>query len=145
MGLSLPDWCTEEDYEKLEDLAHLSYLVLTYTPLMTRIVTGPTVEKFLENIENSGKGPNGKKVYLYSAHEINIAQFGNAHNFTEVPKIPDYGCALIVEKLRGPDNQVYVRVRFFYIFFFSHKMRYTLLLLCSLSCGLELQANSSFQ
>ncbi|XP_016843931.1 venom acid phosphatase Acph-1-like isoform X1 [Nasonia vitripennis] len=109
MGLSLPDWCSKEDYEKLEELAHLSYLVLTHTPLMSRIATGPTVEKFLENIEESGKGLDGKAVYLYSGHDVNIAQFCNAHNFTEVPKIPDYGSALIVEKLRGPDSQVYVR------------------------------------
>ncbi|OXU31428.1 hypothetical protein TSAR_013713 [Trichomalopsis sarcophagae] len=109
MGLSLPDWCSKEDYEKLEEIAHLSYLILTHTPLMTRIATGPTVEKFLENIEESGKGLDGKTVYLYSGHDINIAQFCNAHNFTNVPKIPDYGSALIVEKLRGPDSRVYVR------------------------------------
>ncbi|XP_032458065.1 venom acid phosphatase Acph-1-like [Nasonia vitripennis] len=105
MGLSLPDWCSKEEHEKLEDLAHLSSLIRTHTPQMTRIVAGPMVQQFLENIEKSDKGLDGKEIYLYSGHDVNIAQFCNAH------KIPDYGTALIIEKLRGPDSQVYARYK----------------------------------
>ncbi|XP_001607714.2 venom acid phosphatase Acph-1-like [Nasonia vitripennis] len=110
LGLPLPDWCSEEDFAKLLELTIISHDALTHTPLMTRIVVGPTVERLLKNIDNNEMKTDKRKIYLYSAHDVNLASFSNAHKFTGIPRNPDYGTALIVEKLRGRDGQVYLRM-----------------------------------
>ncbi|XP_011499325.1 PREDICTED: prostatic acid phosphatase-like [Ceratosolen solmsi marchali] len=111
LDLPLPDWCTNEVFEKLEELMTLQYSMLTYTNDMKKFVAGPIIKRFLNNLKSHKSKDNNKKIYLYSANDYSIAAFAQAHNFT-VP-IVDYGCTIIFEKLRGRDNQIYVRVRVF--------------------------------
>ena len=111
MGLPLPNWCTEEHYRKLQEIAMIAYDTLVYTAAMRQIAAGPIVEEFLKNINNSENGTEKRKIYLYGGHDINIASFTRAHNVTDIPKIPTFGTAVLLEKLRGRDNEVYIRVR----------------------------------
>lgn len=113
MNLSRPFWLTDEILKNLENLFALMWDHLTFSQTLKRIGAGPIVKNFLDNIENNNlKKDNGKKIYLYCGHDINIASFTRAHNFTNLPRHPDYGSGIIVEKLRGTDDQVYLRVKF---------------------------------
>ncbi|XP_031776592.2 lysosomal acid phosphatase-like [Nasonia vitripennis] len=110
LGLPLPDWCSEKDFKRLQEFQALYYDLTAKTELMKRIAAGPVIERFLDNVKDSEKLGNKKKLYLYGAHDINVGVFTRAHNFTGIPKNPAYGSAVIVEKLRGPDDQIYLRM-----------------------------------
>lgn len=114
MNLSRPKWLTEEALENLENLVSKNYDYIKISESLKKIVAGPMIEKFLHNIKNSNKKRNGgKKIYLYSGHDYNIAAITRVHNFIDIPRIPDFGSGIIIEKLRGKDNQVYLRVNFY--------------------------------
>ncbi|XP_058795084.1 venom acid phosphatase Acph-1-like [Phymastichus coffea] len=106
LDLPLPDWCSKEDYKILEELTTIALQSYTHTPSMKRTTAGLIIQEFLKNTN----GEDGRKIYLYGAHDINVAVFTNAHNFSGIPDIPDYGSTVIFEKLRGKDNQVYIRM-----------------------------------
>ena len=112
MKLPLPSWCTWDDYKKLYEISALYKDAFSETEDMKRIMVGPFIEEVLKNIDNHETGKSKVKMYLYSAHDRNIASFLRAHNITKrVPRIPDFGSALIIEKRRGIDGKVYMRVR----------------------------------
>lgn len=103
---------------------------LSGTDEMRRMMTGPIVERLLKVLKDD---KDQKKIYLYGGHEFNIAAFIGAHNISGTPATPDYGSALIFERLSGPDGRKYIRVRiqkmennFFHLFFFY--FRYLVLL-----------------
>ena len=110
MGLPLPDWCTQEDYQKLVDIAGIAIDPGVRTDFMKRMTIGPMLEQFIKNIQDSEKQLSERKIYLYSGHDLNIAYFEKGFNLTNVPEVPDFGTALIIEKLKGPDNRAYIRV-----------------------------------
>ena len=60
------------------------------------------------NIDN--KVSNPRKIYLYSAHEMNVAAFTRAHNIDSY-RYPEYGSGAILEKFRDARGQLFVRVR----------------------------------
>lgn len=109
MNLTLPEWCTDDVYRKIQDVVILEYEIQSYTTTLKRLNGGMLVKKFIHNMNVKGKCENPRKIYIYSGHDLNIAAFANAHNLTE-PKLPDYGSAFIFEKLQGESGQLYVRV-----------------------------------
>lgn len=112
MNLLKPSWLTSEVYENLKDI-HITYLdSWSYYEAARRLNAGPIIEKILLNIENNNnKSDEERKIYLYSGHDLNIAAFIRAHNFTSIPSIPDYGSGVIVEKLRNYSD-IHLRVSF---------------------------------
>lgn len=113
MNLSRPYWCTNEAFKSLEDLLAIKYDGKSLYEVSKRINAGPIIENILVNIQSSNKKIRSeRKIYLYSGHDHNIAAFARAHNFTNFPRIPDFGSAVIVEKLRGKDDEIYLRVKF---------------------------------
>jgi prostatic aicd phosphatase len=109
MNLNTPEWCTDEVYKKMQDLIVLEYELRSYTTQLKRLNGGMLIKKFIDNLNITGKRTIPRKMYVYSAHEINIAAFGRAHNISE-PRLPDYGSAFIFEKLRDSSGELYVRV-----------------------------------
>lgn len=105
----MPEWCTDEVYKKLQDLMALELEFLSYTTQLKRLNGGMLIKKFIENSNITGKRTIPRKIYVYSAHEINISGFARAHNFSE-PRLPDYGSAFIFEKLRDDTGELYIRV-----------------------------------
>ena len=83
---------------------------MSETEDLKRLVAGFMIEEFLNNIKNSESNNTKRKMYFYSAHDSNVALFARAHNFMNIPANPDYGSTVIVEKLKGNDNKVYIRV-----------------------------------
>ena len=113
MGLPLPNWCSEEDYQKLTDIMDIFYDAMTHTDLARRVLAGPVAEAFVKHINGSETSENKKKIYLYAGHDANLAAFARAFNFTNIPDIPAFGSAIIVEKWKGPTNVANIRVFIF--------------------------------
>ncbi|CAK9832975.1 Venom acid phosphatase Acph-1 [Anthophora retusa] len=108
LNIPFPSWATESVQKGIESVAQLDYTVQSYTPKLKRLFGGMLVKKFIENM-NPKENTATPKIYLYSAHEINIASFSKVHGFNE-PKIPLYGSAIIVEKLRDIIGTQYIRI-----------------------------------
>lgn len=83
---------------------------------MNKIAGGPIVETFITNIKESESKGNKRKIHLYSAHDVNVLALLRAHGITN-PKLIDFGCTVILEKLRGKDDTMYIRVSIFIIKF----------------------------
>ncbi|XP_014472127.1 PREDICTED: venom acid phosphatase Acph-1-like [Dinoponera quadriceps] len=111
MNLSLPEWCTDEVYQKIEELILLEYDLLSYTTELKRLNGGFLVKSFINNMNPRNGNKPTRKIYIYSGHEINIASFARAHNITD-PIIPNFGSAFIVEKLRDEKQNFYVRIHY---------------------------------
>ncbi|XP_067209826.1 venom acid phosphatase Acph-1 isoform X2 [Linepithema humile] len=109
MNLTLPEWCTDEVYQKMQDLVVLEYEIRSYKTQLKRLNGGMLIKKFIDNLNITGKNKIPRKMYVYSAHEVNIAAFAGAHNISE-PRLPDYGSAFIFEKLRDDAGELYVRI-----------------------------------
>ncbi|KAK2577433.1 hypothetical protein KPH14_003540 [Odynerus spinipes] len=109
MNLTLPEWCTDEIYTKLEDIVVLEYEIRSYTTELKRLNGGMLIKKILENMNLSGERENPRKIYLYSGHEVNLAAYTRAHDIKE-PRLPTYGSAIIVEKLRNPEGKLFIRM-----------------------------------
>ncbi|XP_015436984.1 PREDICTED: venom acid phosphatase Acph-1-like [Dufourea novaeangliae] len=109
MNLVLPKWCTDEVYKKIQGIVKLEYEIRSYTPQMRRLNGGPLIKTFIENMKLNEERRKPRKIYLYSGHETNVAGFVRAHNFTE-PELPNYGTAIILEKLRDKAGEQFVRM-----------------------------------
>lgn len=114
MNLSKPNWCSDEIFSNLANYRTILYDCYSFSESIRRINAGPTIEKFLTNIENNNAKKDGRrKIYLYSGHDLNVAAFTRAHNFSNIPNNPDFGSGIVVEKLRKKDQQIYLRVRMY--------------------------------
>lgn len=109
MNLTLPEWCTDDVYQRMQDAVVLEYEIRSYTIQLKRLTGGMLIKKFIDNINEKDKHSNPRKMYVYSAHEINIAAFAKAQNISE-PKLPDYGSAFLFEKLQDDSGKLYIRV-----------------------------------
>lgn len=109
MNLPLPEWCTDEVYEKLQATVKIEYDIRSHTPFMKRLNGGALIKRFIQNIKVNEMRDRPRKIYLYSGHEVNIAAVVQALNLSE-PELPPYGCAIILEKLRDSTGKSYIRV-----------------------------------
>ncbi|XP_014616757.1 PREDICTED: venom acid phosphatase Acph-1-like [Polistes canadensis] len=110
MNLTLPEWCTENIYKKMEDIVFLEYEIRSYTATLKRLTGGMLIRQFIENMNiTRNKRENPRKIYLYSGHEINIAAFTRAHDI-HIPKLPSYGSTIIVEKLRNIEGKLFIKM-----------------------------------
>lgn len=106
MNLTLPEWCTDDVYRRMQEVVMLEYEIRSYTTQLKRLNGGTLIKKFIDNIN---KRSNPRKMYVYSGHEVNIAAFAKAQNISE-PKLPDYGSAFLFEKLRDDSGKLYIKV-----------------------------------
>lgn len=109
MNLTLPEWCTDDIYSKMQDIVALEYEIRSYTPQLKRLNGGTLIHTFIKNMDLSGERNNSRKIYLYSGHEVNVAAFTRAHGISE-PRLPAYGSAVILEKLRNAQGQLFVKM-----------------------------------
>jgi len=109
MNLTLPEWCTDDVYQRMQDVVVLEYNIRSYTTQLKRLNGGMLIKKFIDNIKEKNKHSNPRKMYVYSGHEVNIAAFARAQNISE-PKLPNYGSAFLFEKLRDDSGKLYIKV-----------------------------------
>ncbi|VEN46490.1 unnamed protein product [Callosobruchus maculatus] len=97
-GFTLPSWTKEVWPEPIYSLAIQEYFVSMKTKEMRQIAVGYFLEKVIEDTMSvlNGKAA-GKKLYLYSAHEDNIAKLLIALGVFQPPHIPTYGSYIMLE------------------------------------------------
>lgn len=107
LGLPLPTW-TQKVWPKIvTQLAMLEYFFLTAQDDMKRMASGYLLEKIIQDtIQKISECNSEKKIFLYSAHENNLAQFLILLGVfdTIVPRhVPNYGAHILVEihKING--------------------------------------------
>ena len=108
MGLNLPKWCTNDVMEKLRELLLLDYDVESHTIKQKRLHGGQLLKKFLGNMNLNETKLNAKKVFLFGGHDTTLMGFARALGIEF--SIPEYGTAIILEKLRDIKNELHVRV-----------------------------------
>ncbi|KAK1137346.1 hypothetical protein K0M31_001858 [Melipona bicolor] len=108
MNITLPEWATEKVQKKMIPIVKLEYEIQSYNMLMKRINGRHLVKKFIKNMD-AKTNQTSPKIYVYSGHKVNIAAFAKTHNLIE-PKIPSFGSAIIVEKLRNSTGKHFVQI-----------------------------------
>ncbi|CAG9835748.1 unnamed protein product [Diabrotica balteata] len=99
LGLKLPDWTKSIYPEPMDELSAKYYYQLTGNTELKKMFAGNFLQQVLENIKRkmaANDGKFGKKIYLYSAHEFNVAallaSLGVYNNHT-----PNYGSYVLIE------------------------------------------------
>ncbi|XP_018579473.1 venom acid phosphatase Acph-1-like [Anoplophora glabripennis] len=98
-GFELPEWTKLVYPQPLEDMVIKEYFVATSTTNLRRLATGYHLRKILDDTKAKIEGtlkPPSRKIFLYSAHESNVANFLTTLDIFE-PQIPPYGCYILVE------------------------------------------------
>ncbi|XP_018578061.1 venom acid phosphatase Acph-1 [Anoplophora glabripennis] len=96
-GLKMPEWA-EPVYPLIKHLAIMDYNVSTATPQLKRLASGFLARKIIGDTKAKIRGEkySRTKVFLYSAHESNVAHFlrflGVFHSH-----VPPYGSYISVE------------------------------------------------
>ncbi|CAH2010039.1 unnamed protein product [Acanthoscelides obtectus] len=96
-GFLMPDWA-KSVYPHIKHLAIMDYVSSTSTDLLKRLSSGFLIKKVIEDskAKADGKEYKGTKIFLYSAHESNVAAIlrflGLFH-----PHVPPYGSYLSME------------------------------------------------
>lgn len=114
MNLHLPEWAYSVfPYGRLYDGIIFAYKVANYNKLQKKIYGGAILRKFIENMKvhvNDTLKP-GKRIYLYSGHETNIASLLSTLDIYQ-PHVPEYSSAVLVELLYK-ENTYYVKILYY--------------------------------
>ncbi|KAL2726136.1 venom acid phosphatase Acph-1-like isoform X2 [Vespula maculifrons] len=101
MNLSLPEWAKSIfPYGKLYNATVFAYKTSNYNKSLRKIYGGALLKKFVENMMEyvNGTLKTGRKLFLYSGHETNIASLLYTLN-AYTPHIPAYSSSIIMELL----------------------------------------------
>lgn len=114
LGLPLPEWAYDYfPYGQLFDGIVASYKLNNFTPLIRRLNAGPMIRTMTDNMiaaQNPTVAPK-TKIYLYSAHETNIAGMLHALGVYK-PHVPEYSSAVIME-LQQIEQEYYVKLVYY--------------------------------
>lgn len=134
MGLQLPQWTNSVWPGNITDAGVDEYYVNLATPKMQRLAAGFFIEKILTDIKNKISNQNDpKKIYLYSAHENNLAyQLIALDVFYR--HIPPYGSYIVYEIRKV--NGVY-GVKVLYEDYSKEEPKYLSIPDCGLFCPLD--------
>lgn len=108
MNLTLPDWVhTVFPRGRLWDATIFSYHVSNANTRLRRLFAGPLLRRMRESMlaAKDGSLAEGRKLYLYSGHESNVAALLKALRVYE-PRVPEYSSAIILELWREEDYYV---------------------------------------
>ncbi|EEZ98776.1 venom acid phosphatase Acph-1 [Tribolium castaneum] len=74
-GLKLPQWASEVYPQVLEDASAVDYELSTATPDLKKLSAGFLLRKIIQDslAKQNGTLPEKRKIFLYSAHEWNVA------------------------------------------------------------------------
>ncbi|CAG9859736.1 unnamed protein product [Phyllotreta striolata] len=98
-GLQLPDWTKTVWPEPISSLAAEEYFVELGTPDMQKLLVGYLLDEVLRNLKRKmfDRRKLSKKLYLYSAHESNLAYLLIALGVFEKHRVPPYGAHVVLE------------------------------------------------
>lgn len=97
-GLTLPSWLKAVWPKKVVHMSIKEYYASMGTVEMQKILVGPLLEKIIKDSRNrlADTRESGRKIYLYSAHENNVAELLVALKVFD-NHIPNYGSYVILE------------------------------------------------
>ncbi|KAG8196644.1 hypothetical protein JTE90_006554 [Oedothorax gibbosus] len=94
-GLIVPEWI-EPYFDELKDLSDFILYQWSNTLAQQRLLSGPFLERILENMDNKISGKNDQlKVHVYSAHDTNIATLLDALGVYQGQ--PPYTACVLIE------------------------------------------------
>jgi len=98
-GFQLPDWTKSVWPETITNLAIQDYFVSMTTHKMRQMATGYFLNKVIEDTKRKIISSNlpGRKMYLYSGHENNVAELLMSLNIFDTPHVPNYGAWVSIE------------------------------------------------
>ncbi|XP_044258180.1 venom acid phosphatase Acph-1-like [Tribolium madens] len=97
-GLKLPEWASEVYSEILEDAAAVDYEISTATTDLKKLSAGFLLKKIIKDslAKQNGTLPEKRKIFLYSAHEWNVATMLRTLNVFS-RHVPPFGATVIFE------------------------------------------------
>nr|CAI5844098.1 unnamed protein product [Callosobruchus analis] len=134
--MTLPEW-TKSVYPDLIKEMAIKELTETSTDILNRLGSGYLVKKIIEDTQTRIKdkaNKHGKKMYLYSANELNIARLLLFLGIFEPPHIPNYGSYIIIEV---HENDEKFGVKVFYQDYSSESVNLVRLPACQHICPLD--------
>ncbi|XP_044254618.1 venom acid phosphatase Acph-1-like [Tribolium madens] len=103
-GFKLPEWTKSVWPKTIIDLSIEEYFASTATTELNRMASGYFLQKIITDTKKKIQTGNERKIYLYSAHENNIAELLILLGIFEPLHIPDYGSYLTFEVHRVGDK-----------------------------------------
>ncbi|KAJ8935668.1 hypothetical protein NQ318_012830 [Aromia moschata] len=133
-GYTMPEWAAKV-YPQIKHLAIMDYNVSTSTPQLKRLASGFLAKKILDDTVAKTKGDKYKdtKVFLYSAHESNVAHL---LRFLGIfyDHVPPYGSYLTIEVHNQEDTRGF---KVFYQDYSSDKPKKYKLPNCGIFCPVD--------
>lgn len=116
-GLSLPSWTSEYYPGLLEQLGSVDYEYSTATPTLKKLSAGFLLKKILDDsfAKQNGTLSDERKIFLYSAHEWNVATMLRALNVF-YRHIPPFGATVFFE-IHNVNGVYGLKVRIFVLFY----------------------------
>ncbi|XP_044259034.1 venom acid phosphatase Acph-1-like [Tribolium madens] len=97
-GLNLPEW-TEGLYpDIIEEAASVDYEIATANPTLRKLSAGSLLKKIIQDSvsKQNGSLPEERKIFLYSAHEFNVATMLRTLNVFH-RHVPPFGATIFFE------------------------------------------------
>jgi hypothetical protein len=113
-NMTLPEW-TKEIYpsQKSTDLLNFAFSLVVKTEEMKRLRGGPLLRELLSSMDlKVREDSQGKKMILYSGHDITVVRILDTMNLFNPPHLPDFNSVLLIELHRsntGHNVEVYYR------------------------------------
>lgn len=100
LGYPLDSWVSSIYPEPIHSAAIDYYYYITNTTQLRRIVAGSLLKKILTDSAakiNNTISPSSRKLFIYSAHEMNVASFLLSLDAYKITDVPPYGGHVLVE------------------------------------------------
>lgn len=106
-GLTLPTWTKKYYPDRLRDLSNEAWSYFVYNTALKRIMGGTLLRKLITDWEAKIAGTASKKMFAYSAHDLNVVAILSACNLWDAKQSPNYGITAIFELKQRPRTGVY--------------------------------------
>ncbi|XP_058460878.1 prostatic acid phosphatase [Malaya genurostris] len=111
-NFTLPEWTKKVYPEPLRSIGARAFAIKTNTPQLARLKTGPLVKEILQRFQDkaSGKLKPDRKLWMYSAHDVTVANLLNTLQLFELHNPPFAACVLLELYRTGNSNAPYVSI-----------------------------------
>ncbi|CAB3365834.1 Hypothetical predicted protein [Cloeon dipterum] len=97
LGLTLPEWATDEVLERMKQLAIDSLAAFTHTKFMRKIRGGPLLAELRDRLNQKRAASSRLKMLLVSGHDLTLINLLRTLGFVETRWKPDFSATLILE------------------------------------------------
>ncbi|XP_058812426.1 prostatic acid phosphatase [Topomyia yanbarensis] len=111
-NFTLPDWTKQVYPQPLSSISARSFATKTYTPQLARLKTGPLVKEILQRFQDKAnkKLKPDRKLWIYSAHDITVANLLNTLRLFELHNPPFASCVLLELRQSAHYDEPYISI-----------------------------------